>query len=249
MVEATLETFAPVDLKDALVIAAFPTTGSSASIAGQYLIRNLDLPLVGHLRIPELSAITAIQDGHATSAVRIYGGEVACRLDKGCPRIYLVTTELAPPPSVGLRLCETLLDWAAKGGAHLVLALEGVVRGEGDETPDVFCAAADPGVLKELKKTGIPAMERALIGGITAHLLLLAKARKVRSGAVLVEASREHPDGRAAAALIDALAKIMPDVKMDAKPLLEEAMKLEGELNRMKSGADVQVNQGANQFI
>lgn len=247
MAETTLETFKPVDLGDALVVVAFPTTGSSASIAAQYLIRHLELPLVGHVRVPELSAITAIQDGQATSAVRIYGGEVACKLEKGCPRVYIVTTELAPPPSVGLRMCEAVLDWAAKGGVHLVLALEGVVRSDGDDTPDVFCAAADASVLRELKKTGIAAMERALIGGITAHLLLLAPSRKVRSGAVLVEASRDHPDGRAAAALIDALAKIVPDVRMDPKPLLEEAMMLEGELKRMRT--DPKLNQGLNQFI
>lgn len=250
MAETTLETFGPVDLKDALVIAAFPTTGSAASIAGQYLIRNLDLPLVGHMRLPELSSITAIQDGRATSAVRVFGGDVACRLEKKCPRIFIVTTELAPPPSVALRLAETLLDWAGKGGAHLVVALEGVVRGEGDDTPDVFCAAANGEVLTELTKTGIPIMERALIGGITAHILLLASARSVRSGAVMVEATREHPDGRAAAALIEALGKIMPDVLMDAKPLLQEAMRLESELSRMREGADVQgLGPPTNQFI
>ncbi|MHB1262422.1 MAG: proteasome assembly chaperone family protein [Thermoplasmatota archaeon] len=250
MAEPTLETFEPVDLKDSLVIAAFPTTGSASSIAAQYLIRNLELPLVGHLRLPELSAVTAIQDGRATSAVRVFGGEVACRLDKKCPRIFIVTTELAPPPSVALKLAETLLDWAAKGGAHLVIALEGVVRGEGDNTPDVFCAAADGAVLKELAKTGIPIMERALIGGITAHVLLLAAARKVRSGTVLVEATRDHPDGRAAAALIEALGKIMPDVVMDAKPLLKEAMQLEAEIGRMREGADVQaLGPPTNQFI
>ncbi|HUR24589.1 MAG TPA: PAC2 family protein [Candidatus Thermoplasmatota archaeon] len=250
MPEPTMETFAPIDLKDALVIAAFPTTGSAASIAAQYLVRTLEIPLVGHLRLPELSAVTAIQDGRATSAVRIFGGEVACKLDKKCPRIFIVTTELAPPPSVALRLSETLLDWAGKGGAHLVIALEGVVRGEGDDSPDVFCAAANDDVLKELRKTGIPAMERALIGGITAHLLLLAPARKVRSGAVMVEATREHPDGRAAVALIEALGKIMPDVIMDAKPLLKEAMQLEADLKRMREGTETtQFGPPTNQFI
>src|SRR5688572_1291420 len=222
MPDAALETFAPADLRDSLVIAAFPTTGSAASIAAQYLIRNLELPLVGHVRVPELSAVTSIEAGRATSAVRVYGGEVVC-LGRKCPRVFLVTTELAPPPTVAFRLSEAVLDWAGKGGAHMVLALEGVVRGEGDNTPDVFCAAADASVLAELTGTGIPAMERALIGGITAHLLLLGPSRKVRSGAVMVEASRDHPDGRAAAALIEALAKIVPDARMDPKPLLQEA--------------------------
>ena len=251
MPEPALETFAPVDLKDALVVAAFPTTGSAASIAAQYMARNLALPLVGHVRVPELSSITAIEDGRATSAVRVYGGEVACTLGKRCPRIYLVTTELAPPPAVALRLSESVLEWAGRGGAHLVLALEGVVRGEGDDTPDVFCAAADASVLAELKATGIPVMERALIGGTTAHLLLLAPSRKVRSGAVLVEATRDHPDGRAAAALLEALSRILPDVKMDPKPLLQEAMALEAEISRMREGArgPTASNEGTTSFI
>jgi predicted ATP-grasp superfamily ATP-dependent carboligase len=244
-----VETFAKADLHDALVVAAFPTTGSSASIAAQYLIRNLELPLVGHLRVPELSSITAIQDGRATSAVRVFGGEVACRLDKKCPRIYLITTELAAPPAVAMGLADAILRWSAEGGAHLVLALEGVVRGEGDDTPDVFCAAADGGVLAELQKTGIPAMERALIGGITAHLLLLAATRKVRSGCVMVEATRDHPDGRAAAKLIEALGKIVPDVLIDAKPLMDEAMELEAEIGKMREGAGPKANDTGPQFI
>lgn len=248
--DPVVETFAPVDLKDALILSAFPTTGSSASIAAQYLIRNLELPLVGHLRVSELSSITAIMEGQATQAVRVFGGTVACRLDKACPRIYVVTTELAPPPAVALRVSEALLDWAGKGGAHLLLSLEGVVRSEGDDTPDVFCAAADPKVLAELRKTKIPVMERALIGGITAHLLLLGPTRKVRSGAILVEATRDHPDGRAAAALLEALAKIVPDVLLDAKPLVAEALLLEKELKRMREGTETsQFGPPTNQFI
>lgn len=247
MAESPLETFAAVDLKDCLVVAAFPTTGSAASIAAQYLIRNLELPLVGHVRVPELSSVTSIEAGRATSAVRIYGGDVVC-VGAKCPRIYLITTELAPPPAVGFRLAEAVLDWAARGGVHLVLALEGVVRAEGDNTPDVFVAAADGSVLAELKALGLPAMERALIGGITAHLLLLAASRKVRSGTVLVEASRDHPDGRAAAALIEALAKVVPDVRMDPKPLLQEAMALEAELRKVRDSAQA-MPPGTNQFI
>lgn len=235
-----VETFTPVDLRDALVVAAFPTTGSASSIAAQYLVRHLALPLVGHVRVPEFAAVTAIQDGQATAAVRIHGGQVACRLERDCPRIYVATTELAPPPAAAGLLAEALLAWAGKGGAHLVLALEGLVRAEGDESPDVFCASADPAVLRELRATGLPGIERALIGGITAHLLLQGRARQVRSGAVLVEASREHPDGRAAARLIEALARFVPDVPLDAKPLMEEATELERQIGRLRTGAGAQ---------
>lgn len=238
MPSIALETFQKVNLKDALVIVAFPTTGSASSIAAHYLVRHLNLPLVGHVLAPELSGIMAIQDGRATSALRIFGGETVCKLDKGCPRIYLVMTELAMPSMMTLGIADALLAWAKQGGAHLVLALEGVMRGEADETPDVYCASAQDGVLTELKKTKIPVMERALIGGVTAHLILAGPIRDVRTGALLVEATRDHPDGRAAAALIAALAKLMPGVPIDDKPLLKEAMELEDEIRKTQQAAE-----------
>lgn len=230
MPEFVMDLFEPLVTRDALIVVALPTTGSASSIAAQFLVRQLELPLVGHLRTPELSGLTAIQDGYATSPIRLYGGEVKCRLEKKCPRIYLVTTELALTQLLLARLGEAILEWAKKGGAHLVLVLEGVVRGAGDQTPDVFMAAGDPKVLAELEKTGIPIMGRAIIAGITAQLLLTAPVRGVRAGALIVEASHDHPDARAAAALVEALSRIVPEVAMDPKPLLKEAAQLEREL-------------------
>jgi len=228
--ESPIHVFGDVKLKGAVVIVAFPTTGSAGSIAAQYLIRNLSLPLVGQVVLPDLMGLVAIQDGMVTSAVRIFGGEVVCKIGKDCPSIYIVTTELALPPPVLNHLAEAVMHWAARGEAHMLLVLEGVGRGEGDDVPDVFSAAADAKVLKSLVKAGIPAMERALIAGITAQILLEAPARGVKAGGLLVEASRDHPDGRAAAALIEAVAKMVPDVAVDAKPLLKEAMALEKEI-------------------
>lgn len=236
--ESPVEIFGDVDLKGAVVIVAFPTTGSAGSIAAQYLIRNLTLPLVGHLRLPDLTGLVSIQDGIVTSAVRIFGGEVVCKIGKACPSIYVITTELALPPPVLNHLAEAVMHWAARGEAHMLLVLEGVGRGEGDDKPDVFSAAADPKVLKMLVKAGIPPMERALIAGITAQILLEAPHRGVKAGGILVEASRDHPDGRAAAALIEAIAKMVPDVAVDAKPLLKEAMALEKEIKEAQSRAE-----------
>lgn len=233
-----VETFAKVDLKGAVVLVAFPTTGSAASIAAQYLIRNLTLPLVGHIRQPDLRGLIAIQDGLVTSAVRIFGGEVVCKVGRDCPSIYIVTTELALPPPVLARLADAVMQWAAKGQAHMLLILEGVGRMEGDDTPDVFSAAADRKVLRSLVKAGIPAMERALIAGIAAQVLMEAPKHGVSAGSLLVEASRDHPDGRAAVALIEAVAKLVPDVAVDATPLHKEAMKLEKEIREAQSRTD-----------
>ncbi|MHB8634436.1 MAG: PAC2 family protein, partial [Thermoplasmatota archaeon] len=232
MADAVLDAFEEIKSKDSLILVAFPTTGQASSIAAQYLVRQLGLPLVGHVRLPDLQNVVSIQDGRVTSLVRLFGGEAICKLDRACPRIFVVTADLPMPPAVLAQIGALVLELARQGEAHLVLCLEGVVRGEGDDIPDVFCASADPQVLKELAATHIPPMERALIGGIAGPILLGAAGKGVRAGALLVEATRDHPDGRAAAALIAALQAILPDVAMDAKPLLEEALNLERELKQ-----------------
>ena len=148
-----------------------------------------------------------------------------------------------------LRVADGLLTWARQGGAHLVLSLEGVIRAVGDDTPDVFAASAQADVLEELKKTATPAMERALIGGVTAHIVLAGPARGVRTGALLVEASRDHPDGRAAAALIESLARVMPEVPIDPKPLLKEALELEAQIKQTQQSAEASFGVAPSQYI
>jgi predicted ATP-grasp superfamily ATP-dependent carboligase len=238
---APVETFEDVDLEGAVVLLAFPSAGSASSIAAHYLVRNLSLPLVGHLRVPELSSLVSIQDGRVTSAVRVFGGEAQCRIGGDCPRIYMVTTELSLPLPSMAQLAKSVLEWAAAGKAHIVVVLEAVVRDEEDDTPDVYAAAAQPKVLKMLVETGVEPMERALIAGITAHILSDAPEMGVRAGALLVEASRQHPDGRAAAALVEAVSKMVPDVVVDAKPLLEQAMELEKQIEKAREQAQPSV--------
>lgn len=248
MPEAVLDAFERIQAKDALILVAFPTTGQASSIAAQYLVRQLSLPLVGHIRLPEIQNVVAIQEGRVTSLVRLFGGEVECKLDKKCPRVYVLTAELPMPAPVLAGTAELVLEMARQGGAHMVLCLEGVVRAEGDDIPDVYCASADPEVLKELTSRKIPVMERALIGGIAGPILLGSAGRGIRSAALLVEARREHPDGRAAAALIEALQLILPHVSMDAQPLQDEAMRLEKEIQEAIAGSAPVATPG-NSFI
>lgn len=240
MAALKLNTFGKVEAKDAIVLVAFPTTGSASSIAAQYLVRHLALPLVGEVPAPELAGVMAIQDGVATSAIRVYGGKVACRIGKkSCPGIFVVTTELTLPPPAIQRVAQAILQWASAAGTYAVLGLEAVIRMEGDTTPDVFCASRDAGMLKELVKAGIPAMQRAVIGGMNSFLVL-AKT-DVRTACLMVEATRLHPDGRAAAALIEAVSRFVPDVAIDHKPLMTEATKLEEEIRSTVSSAQQSV--------
>jgi uncharacterized protein len=241
-----VETFGTVDLKDALVVVAFPTTGSASSIAAQFLARQLTLPLVGHLPLEEGAHLAAVEGGRITGLIRIYGGDVVCRLQGKCPRLYIVTTEVPVPKELTPKIAGILAGWAK--GARLLLVLEGVQRDEADTEPDVWCAAGEPDVLKELAATKTKPMERALIGGILGPLVRAGQG-VVPVGALIVEASKDHPDGRAAVELLEALGRIVPDVVMDPKPLLREAMALEGEIKQAQRSVEPPETEPPTSFV
>lgn len=216
-------------LKDALVLVAFPTTGSAGPIAAQFLQRHLSLPLVGDVRIEGLTQLVAIMQGVASSPVRVYGGQVACGLEGGCPSLYVVTADIPLPPEMVHATARAVLKAARDGGAKLLVCLEGVVRQNGDGDPDVYVAGADAASLDTIvRHTGLPRTARALISGMTGELLLAADG--LPTGALVVEAAKDHPDGRAAAALVRGLDKLIPEIDLDAGPLLQEAEELEGQI-------------------
>ncbi len=228
---AKLEPLSDIDLRDALVVIAFPSVGSAGSIAAHFLQHHFDLPLVGHVRVAGLTGAVAVHNGIATSPIRVFGGELACQLDGECPHIYIVAAELELPQEVVQDAVDAVLSSARDGGARMVLALDAVRRQEDDRTPDVFVVAtneADKQMLSE--RTHADAVGRALLVGLTAELLHAGPKAGVRTGAILVEADEQLPDARAAAALVHALDSMIPEVKMDAQPLLAEAAAIEEQL-------------------
>lgn len=218
-----------IDWTDSLVIVAFPTAGAAANIAGHYLRRRLDLPLVGSIHLDGQSPVVAVEGGIATSPLRIHGGQVECKLgDERCPSVYLITTDLALQEAALRHVGDAVL--AESAGARMVLCLDAVIRDPGDDTPDVHCASTNPDVVELLKGDNVEPIREAIIAGMTGQILLGAEAGGMPAGALLVEAAEDLPDGRAAAALVQAVDRILPTVDIDFEPLLEEALALEEQM-------------------
>lgn len=242
MVDVHVRLLDEVQWDDALVLVAFPTTGSASSIAAHYLRQHLDLPLVGSVFAEDQLPIVAVHDGVAASPVRIFGGETQCELGSGrCPRLYLVMSDLALDPRLLRQVAGKVLETVQ--GARLVLCLDAVVRDKDDDTPDVYAVAADPPVLQDLELEDVEPLGNALIAGMTGEILLKAPLQGMPVGGLVVEATAELPDGRAAAALVQAVAQLFPSVPVETKPLLDEATRLEKDVQRMQREA--QRTQGA----
>lgn len=236
MPEVHLRLLDEVDWDDALVLVAFPTTGSAASIAARYLRQRLDLPLVGSVFADHQLPIVAVHHGVAASPVRIFGGETQCQLGSGrCPRIYLITSDLVLDPDLLRDVAARILQ--AVKGARMVLCLDAVVREKDDDTPDVYSLAVNSAGLDDLRLEGVSPLRHALIAGMSGELLLKGPLQGAPVAGLVVEATPNLPDGRAAAALLEAVTQLFPDVPVDPKPLLDEAMDLEQEVERMQQDA------------
>ncbi len=231
--------FEHIEWTDSLVLVAFPSTGSVASIAGHYLQQKLDLPLVGCFLPQPQAPIAAVRDGISTSPIRIFGGEVECELPQGgCPRLYLILTDLPLSPESFAQVSYAILD--ATKNARLLLCMDGIVREAGDDTPDVWAITPDRAVLPYLDLDKVKPLQDAFIGGMTGQILLDCMLCDTRVGALVVEALKSMPDGRAAAALIKAVDQLLPLVPVDAEPLVQEALKLEAEVRHAQEAAERQ---------
>ncbi len=228
-----------------VVISAFPSAGLATTVAGHYAIRALKLPRIGRFDSADLSPIAIVQGGEVHPMVRAYGR----------PDLALVLSEFPPTPAQANAIAKTILDNAESHGARLIIGLEGVVPhpedddGEpaeadptavtasstdpapGDTGEQVWVAYSrqDPALAKTFEPAGVRALEDGVIGGVSGGLLVQGIGRKVPVAVMLVSArvAEGLPDHRAGAALIEALDRLLPEIRIDTGPLRAQAQQIE----------------------
>ncbi|MGP8073323.1 MAG: proteasome assembly chaperone family protein [Thermoplasmata archaeon] len=224
-----------------VVISAFPSAGLATTVAAHYMIRVLKIPRVGRFESPDIAPVAVIQGGEVHPTVRVYG-----RQD-----LALVLSEFPPTPPQANALARTILAGAESRRARLIICLEGVVPHPGDsdeeeapagEAPDEQIWAAysqpDPALRKTFEATKARSLEDGVIGGVSGALLVQGIGRSIPVATILVSArvAEGLPDHRAGAALIEALDRLLPELKIDTKPLREQAEQIERALRSvMKS--------------
>ena len=215
-----------------VVISAFPSAGLATTVAGHYMIRALKIPRVGRFESPEIAPVAVIQAGEVHPTVRVYGRE----------DLALVLSEFPPTPAQANGLARTILGGAELRKSRLIICLEGVVPHptDGEEegstpsvTPDEQVWAAfsrtDPALRKSFEEAHVRSLEDGVIGGVSGALLVQGIAGSIPVATLLVSArvAEGLPDHRAGAALIETLDRLLPELKIDTKPLREQAEQIE----------------------
>lgn len=220
-----------MNLSQALVVIGFPSVGLVGSIAAAYLVDSLHLKEVGGVLSQSLPPTALIQNGIGYSPIRVFIGDVVCGPDGSCQQLCVVVSNITPKPAIIPPLAHGLVSWAREHGARQVVCLEGlkVEEGQADEARTFGVASDETGrkMLDMLKVSPQPNGPLVGLGGI---LVYVSRALGQPALCLLAEAHENFPDARGAARLLDVLQPLVPLVKIDGKPLLEQARIIEAVL-------------------
>jgi predicted ATP-grasp superfamily ATP-dependent carboligase len=226
---------APPLAPGAIVLCAFPSAGLAATVAAHYILRSLALPRIGTFDTPGGLPVAIVQNGQVNPPIRVYG-----RSD-----LALILSEFPAVPSTVRPIAEAVLDGAERMRARLVLTLEGVVPHpiiEEGEVPEesVWSVMSKPNreLAGQLERSKAAALTDGVIGGVTGAMLVLGQNRSIPVATLLVSARATdgYPDHRAGAALIEALDRFLPDLKIDTAPLRTQAEIIERALRQAMKG-------------
>ena len=231
--------FEEVDLKDATVIAGFPSIGLVSTIAANYLIDALNLKQIGCVTSSQFPALSVVHTGEPLSPVRIYSGS-----QPGAGKIVVFVSEFKPKPNLINSISEGIMNWVSEKQCKLLISPEGmVVEGKDSNGSEVeaYAIGSTEKARGMLMSKEIPQFKNGIIAGVSGVLLNLGKQAKVDVISILAEAHPNYPDARAAAAAINVMASIM-GVEINVKPLYEESERIEMQLQKMHKQAKPMVS-------
>lgn len=205
------------------VLVCFPSVGLASTVVGHYLIRSKNLARIAAVYSEYLPPATVIIDSFPNPSVRIHGDGTMATL----------VSEFPPPLELIAPMAAKILDWTAKQGSGLVVAVEGILgkkeqAGSTENRESVLGIPSNPAAKQQLQKAGIQLLEEGIVGGVTAALLNEAAARDVPLVVLFAMAADEDlPDHGAAARLLESINLLLPNLKIDPQPLFAQARMIE----------------------
>ena len=220
-----------MDLRGATVIDGFPSVGLVSSIVANYLINALDLTQIGIMDSVYFPTVALVRDGEPMNPVRIYAGSKL----EGKDQVVVFISEFQPPPNLIKAIASTVLDWAEDARCNLLVCPEGLIveRTEddgADRQVEVYGIGSTDKAMALLQHNKVTMFEEGVITGVAGVLLNEGRKRDFDVITLLSEAHPDYPDARAAARAIETIDKLLLHTEIDAKPLYEEAERIEMQL-------------------
>jgi uncharacterized protein len=230
-----------MDLRGATVIDGFPSVGLVSSIVANYLINALNLTQIGIMDSVYFPTVALVRDGQPMNPVRIYAGPKMDDRDQ----IVVFISEFQPPPNLIKGIASTVLDWAQDARCNLLVCPEGLIvdtredEDEGERQVEVYGIGSTDKSMEMIRKNNITVFEEGVITGVAGVLLNEGRKRDFDVITLLSEAHPDYPDARAAARAIEVIDKLLLHTELDARPLYEEAERIEMQLKNIHHQTEV----------
>lgn len=211
------------ELKEPLVILGFAGAGLVGGIAVSYIIDQLGMKKIAHVRSKYMPPAVVFMDGKLRHPFRIYSD------DGG--KLTAVVCEVPLRSDGSYPIATTLLDWAEEENAAELVILEGApVRGLPKKRKSFF--AAEPEKRTQYEEQGVTMLSAGIIRGLAGSILNECLTRKITGVAFMVPAISFMPDPKGAAVLIETLNRIY-SLDVDTEDLMERAEEIKQKLKEV----------------
>ena len=238
------------DFKGSTFICGLPGVGLVGNIVANFLVNNLKLKQIGIIDGTIFPSISVVKDGIPNHPMRLYAGEQICN-DGKCNQIVICVSDFVPPASATKELATCIFDWAKERGCTSFIIGEGFSVSPKKEHEDciVYGVSSTEASKDLISNAKVIPFEFGTIGGFTGVMLNQGRLRSVNVLALLAEVEEDVPDALAASKIIESIDKLLLEIDLDSKPLLEEAASLEKELQKVTEQVPSEPNNAIPRYI
>ncbi|MBW2982559.1 PAC2 family protein [Candidatus Woesearchaeota archaeon] len=208
--------------KNPTIIEGFPGFGLVGTIASEFLIDHLKTEQIGKIWLHELPAMVAIHEGEVVEPIGIFYNK---------KYNIVIVHGIIGVNGLEWKITDAIVDMAKDLKAKEIISLEGIGSATPSEESKIFCYSSHDQKAKVLKKSGCQSLKEGIIMGTTG-ILLLKSEKTLPVTSIFAETHSELPDSKAAAKVIEVLDKYL-GLKVDYKPLLQQAEKFETKLKEL----------------
>lgn len=226
-----LRPFKDVDLRGGTVVEAIPSVGLVSTIAATYMITMLPMDQILAMDSEEFPALSMVYAAKPKFPVRMYA--------EAKSKLAIFISEVPLPTRAHRMVALALLDWTKSKRVRQIVSLEGLPLPEAatKEEIRVWAVGSTDHARKTLVDAGLDLLETGLIAGVSGVLLNEGRWQNYDVISLLAGARPNIPDAFAAARLLEALDKLLPEIQLDLGPLEKQAAELEANLLRLRHEA------------
>jgi uncharacterized protein len=227
-----------INIEGGVVFDGFHNISLTSIIACGCFIHSLKTELVGILDSSLFSPMSVVYDGKPNFPARIYANEEK--------KLGFFISELVLDPSAYRPVADLILRWSKDNKCKTIISIVGkavekedktIKKEEEEEKPSLNVISNSSIIMKKLNDAGILSLKNGTVNGIPGILLNESNWKKIDVIVFVVDFIFGVPDFRAAANVVHAISKIVPEAYCEIQLLTKEAESIENNLKMINSQA------------